>query len=522
MASLSTDKNGNRTIQFVGADRRRRSIRLGKMPKRDAEAIKVRIEALNVSQISGQPVDGDTARWLAERSAGILDKLAAVNLIQKREPANRITLGEFLADYQKRRDDVKAATRITYGNTVRNLLEVFGADRPLDSITPADADDFRRALQRRGEDPDAAKPEGDMLGVKLFDIAFVLLNANGRAARELKTRWLKSPKLPKPIGQIYQSRRENLYAIDKVIAFLRQTEVEPAEGWDAVAQRLRSRQLKPTGNGKRKLAPVTVARRCGRAKQFFRDAVRRKLIADNPFDDVVGGPKANAENAHFIEQTTIDKVIDACPNAEWRLLVALSRFGGLRVPSEALTLRWPDVDWAKSRMTVHAPKTEHHIGKETRIVPIFAELRPYLEDVFDPAADYVLPSLQHEAAKRGDWRAVNLRTRFEKIVKRAGVTQWPRLWHNLRASRQTELEERFPSHVVCAWLGNSEKIAREHYLQVREVDFAKAMQNPVQFSSALARTAPHDCTGNAKTLEVPRILAKKVGDEGLEPATSTV
>ena len=73
-------------------------------------------------------------------------------------------------------------------------------------------------------------------------------------------------------------------------------------------------------------------------------------------------------------------------------------------------------------MTVHAPKTEHHPGKGTRVVPIFAELRPYLEDVFNPAAAFVLPSLQREAALRGDWRAVNLRTRFEKIIRRAGLT----------------------------------------------------------------------------------------------------
>ena len=29
MASLSTDANGNRTIQFIGRDKKRRSIRLG-------------------------------------------------------------------------------------------------------------------------------------------------------------------------------------------------------------------------------------------------------------------------------------------------------------------------------------------------------------------------------------------------------------------------------------------------------------------------------------------------------------
>jgi hypothetical protein len=32
----------------------------------------------------------------------------------------------------------------------------------------------------------------------------------------------------------------------------------------------------------------------------------------------------------------IERVIEACPNAYWRLLVALARFAGLRTPSESL------------------------------------------------------------------------------------------------------------------------------------------------------------------------------------------
>ena len=72
------------------------------------------------------------------------------------------------------------------------------------------------------------------------------------------------------------------------------------------------------------------------------------------------------------------------------------------------------------------------------------------------------------------WRNCNLRTTFEKIVKRAGLTPWPRLFHAMRASRQTELAETYPSHVVSAWLGNSEDIARRHYLMVTDEHYAKA------------------------------------------------
>ncbi len=79
------------------------------------------------------------------------------------------------------------------------------------------------------------------------------------------------------------------------------------------------------------------------------------------------------------------------------------------------------------------------------------------------------------AQGKAGWRNCNLRTTFEKIVKRAGLTPWPRLFHNLRSSRQTELAERFPSHVVCDWLGNSEDIARKHYFQTTDDHFARAL-----------------------------------------------
>ena len=59
-----------------------------------------------------------------------------------------------------------------------------------------------------------------------------------------------------------------------------------------------------------------------------------------------------------------------------RLLVALSRYGGLRCPSECLRLRWLDIDSATERITITSPKTEHHNGKGTRVIPLFSELRP--------------------------------------------------------------------------------------------------------------------------------------------------
>ena len=49
MASITNESGGRRTIQFVGSDGKRRSVRLGKVSKRTAEAINARMEDRNQS-----------------------------------------------------------------------------------------------------------------------------------------------------------------------------------------------------------------------------------------------------------------------------------------------------------------------------------------------------------------------------------------------------------------------------------------------------------------------------------------
>jgi hypothetical protein len=65
----------------------------------------------------------------------------------------------------------------------------------------------------------------------------------------------------------------------------------------------------------------------------------------------------------------------------------------------------------------------------------------------------------------------NSRTRFAKIIAKAGVEPWPKLFQNLRATRQTELAGEHPAHVVCDWMGNSQAVASKHYLHTTEEDF---------------------------------------------------
>ena len=121
--------------------------------------------------------------------------------------------------------------------------------------------------------------------------------------------------------------------------------------------------------------------------------------------------------------------------------MALCRYGGLRCPSEVMGLTWADVDWEKRRFQVHARKTEHHADGGDRIVPLFPELYPYLLECFEQAAagrrarDNAGISRQNQ----------NLRTQFERIIKRAGPDGMAAAVPQPRASRQTELEQDTPA-----------------------------------------------------------------------------
>jgi integrase len=285
-----------------------------------------------------------------------------------------------------------------------------------------------------------------------------------------------------------------------------------------------------------KLADNTIRRRFGIARQFLRAAIRLKLVAENPFGDLNVSIRRNDKRYYFITIAEAKKVLDACPDAEWRLLFALSRYGGLRCPSEHLGLRWCDVDWERGRITVRSPKTEHHVGGESRQIPIFPELRPYLEEVkamAEPGAYWVITRYRKQNA--------NLRTRLERIIRRAGLVPWPKLFQNLRSTRETELTKNYPLHVVTAWIGNSAVVAAKHYLQVTDSDFqegsrggaksgANESQNrarqasvPVGMDSqettqALVEQGP--MPNAAKTCVTTQVF--KVGVTGLEPVTSTV
>ncbi len=287
------------------------------------------------------------------------------------------------------------------------------------------------------------------------------------------------------------------------------------------------------------LAAATIAKRVHVAKAIFRKAMKWGLIDANPFADLRAGSQSNPDRAHYIPVPTIHAILKACPDDQWRAIVALARFAGLRCPSELLGLKWSDMNWERARMVVRSPKTAGHEGHAQRVVPVAPELFDILTALFnhaEPGVDAMLPRLREPG--------VNLRTTFGKIIVRAGETPWPRLFHNLRASCATDWVERFPAHAVAKWLGHSPLIAAQHYLQTRDAHFdlaagrptsgaesgAPEAQNAAQHPPAPIRKESKERSEVSLVGDVARdpataresLQSEEVGDTGLEPVTSCV
>jgi len=71
------------------------------------------------------------------------------------------------------------------------------------------------------------------------------------------------------------------------------------------------------------------------------------------------------------------------------------------------------------------------------------------------------------------------RKREEEERLKKEEEEWLKPFQNMRSTRETELMETYPAHVVVAWIGNSEVVARKHYLQVTDEHFQRATDQKV-------------------------------------------
>lgn len=238
-------------------------------------------------------------------------------------------------------------------------------------------------------------------------------------------------------------------------------------------------------------AEATRRKRSQNAKQFFRFGMRQRLVTTNPFAGLKSSAVGNDKRLYFVTLDDFAKVMDEATDSEWRLILALARFGGLRI-SEIFGLKWEHANWAKGTILIQSSKTEKY-NTGTRLIPIFGELLPYLREAFEQAA----PGAVH-CIERHRIPSANLRTTIRRFIVRAGLTPWERTMQNLRSSREVELSEQYPMKTVTAWLGHSLTTATKHYLSVPQEHFERARQTAQKTAQSVA-----DCSAQSRQTQTP-------------------
>lgn len=258
MAGIARDPNGLKRVTFTDAEGNRRSVRLGSVSVKMAEAFRVRVEALVAASLNRQPVDAEVAAWLGGLPDRTYGRLARAGLVPARERTLVPTVGELLRRFVEAAP-VKPATLAAYRQTTTSLAAFLGEETRLDAVTAMHADTWRKAL------------------------------------------------------------------------------------------------TEPTADGHR-LAPATVAKRVHVARTIFGRACRWGMIQASPFAHLKAGSQSNPDRAFYVPADLVLAILNECRDTQWRTIIGLARFAGLRCPSEIVGLRWGDVNWERSRLTVRSPR----------------------------------------------------------------------------------------------------------------------------------------------------------------------
>ncbi|MFN0012134.1 MAG: tyrosine-type recombinase/integrase [Phycisphaerales bacterium] len=239
------------------------------------------------------------------------------------------------------------------------------------------------------------------------------------------------------------------------------------------------------------LSEAAVKTHTGNAKTIMAEAVRRELIERSAFAALKGGVTPT-RNTRYVTPADAEKVLAACPDGQWRLLVGLARLAGLRTPSEVAPLTWADVDWERGRLRVHSPKTERYPGHEQRYVPIVPRLMELLHEQFEAAAE----GEEHIVTIQG---IGGRHRRMRSIIDRAGVEPWDDTWQTLRRSCEIEWALSFPQFAVSRWIGHSITVSGRHYANAIPDDlFDRAAGHPNQNPSPVGQTAKTLDRSNAR------------------------
>ncbi len=203
---------------------------------------------------------------------------------------------------------------------------------------------------------------------------------------------------------------------------------------------------------------ATVARHIRTCKVIFGAAADLDLIETNPFDRQSGAAPEVARDWADCSDANLVRIMEHCPNDQWRACFALARWAGLR-RGEALRTAWSDWDVATGILSVR------HVGRHTtkkrpRSVPVRPDLARLLAEWHGRAAPGSIgpcDGLDDDAIDDLAWG----------ILEKAGRELGGCPLHDLRRNCISYwMAERWPVTDVAAWSGHSVAVLEKHYARM--------------------------------------------------------
>ena len=215
---------------------------------------------------------------------------------------------------------------------------------------------------------------------------------------------------------------------------------------------------------------ATANRRVGKAIQVFNKAKKWGYITVSPFADITAGSSTEGADKRqdCIDYERFIAVFNACADdLELQCILASSYWGGIRVPSEPLAMKFSDIEHVtvngrKFRVVMIAEESE---GTKTggRPVLILPEWQSCLDALYakkTPEQEFVYVKYKNGAQIR---RAIYRRVERAGIVK-PGEKVWEKLFNNLRATRTTYCDnDGMPDALQDILFGNSARVREASY-----------------------------------------------------------
>ena len=177
MASLSTKSDGTREIYVVIGETRPK-IQLGKIPKKQAERVLAKVEALLTCKTSGSSPDGEVSAWIGSLPDGdrLLERIVALGLVAARPKSDTTdaattTLKSLVDQFVKYKKPMIAKSSLDkLEGSLAKLTEHFGDSRAIDSLTLGDAANYE-SWGRKGGSSEAHQRTLNRYAKQLFAYA---------------------------------------------------------------------------------------------------------------------------------------------------------------------------------------------------------------------------------------------------------------------------------------------------------------------------------------------------------------